>query len=263
MTKESSDSAAFNSLQSQLNRLITLTDEIQARLHGTRSAAVPEDVYEGVGRLKLVLPQFQAQINILEEERQGFRALSQIGQVVNSSLDLDVVLQIVMDTIIRLTGAERGFLMLKDEQQALKMRIARNWEQETLELSESATSRTVINQVVTEGKAVLTTNAQEDQRFSRQESIVAHNFRSILCVPLKVKGTVTGVVYADNRIRSGLFSQKELDLLSAFANQAAVALENARLFDSVRHTLAEVTDLKNLMDNVFFSITQRSFDVRP
>jgi PAS domain S-box-containing protein len=71
---------------------------------------------------------------------------------------------------------------------------------------------------------------------------------------LKVKDVLTGVIYTDNRIRTGLFTETERDLLMAFAHQAAVAIENARLFESVRSTLAEVTGLKNLMDNVFASI---------
>jgi PAS domain S-box-containing protein len=65
---------------------------------------------------------------------------------------------------------------------------------------------------------------------------------------------LTGVIYTDNRIHAGIFSEAERDLLAAFANQAAMALENARLFESVRLTLDEVTELKNLMDNVFASI---------
>ncbi len=101
---------------------------------------------------------------------------------------------------------------------------------------------------------VLTTNAQEDPRFGSQESIIIFNLRSILCVPLKVKGELTGVIYVDNRIHAGIFSEAERELLTAFANHAGVALENARLFDSVRRTLAEVTELKNLMGNVLASI---------
>jgi adenylate cyclase len=250
----SNDSAAFTFLDSQLSMMLTLIENMESFLKSSRSASIPEMVYDGVNRLNSLLPQFHKMIKTLEEEREGFRALSQIGQVVNSSLDLKVVLQIVMDTIIRLTGAERGFLMLHNDEGQLVNHIARNWEQETLDLSGLNTSRTVINRVVDSGKAVLTTNAQEDKRFAGQESVVAYNLRSIICVPLKVKGEVTGVIYTDNRIRSGLFTQKELDLLIAFSNHAAVAIENARLFDSVKGTLAEVTDLKNLMDNVFASM---------
>jgi nitrogen fixation/metabolism regulation signal transduction histidine kinase len=62
------------------------------------------------------------------------------------------------------------------------------------------------------------------------------------------------VIYVDHRIRTALFTQKDLDLLDAFTNQAAVAIENARLFASVKHTLEEVTQLKNIMDNVFSSM---------
>ena len=88
---------------------------------------------------------------------------------------------------------------------------------------------------------------------------MAYNLRSILCVPLKAKGEMIGVIYADNRIRSGIFTQKDLGLLVAFANQAAVAIENARLFDFVLQSLAEVTELKNLMDNVFASMASGVF----
>ncbi|MCJ7624959.1 MAG: GAF domain-containing protein [Anaerolineaceae bacterium] len=251
--REATDSVAFNSLESQLARLIGIAENMQSFLQRSRSAVNPPLVYEGVSKLMVTLPQFHKQVITLEEERKSYRALSQIGQIVNSSLDTDVVLQTVMDTIIRLTGAERGFLMLREDNE-LVVRIARNWEQVSLDKSEFATSRTVINKVVNEGKAILTTNAQEDPRFTGQESVIIHNLRSILCAPLKVKGELTGVVYADNRIRSGLFTYKELELLSAFANQAAVAIENARLFVSVRKTLDEVSELKSLMDNVFASI---------
>jgi adenylate cyclase len=181
-------------------------------------------------------------------------ALTDVIQAINSSLEIDEVLRIVMDTIIRLTKAERGFLMLRNERNEFVTRIARNWEQESIDKNESAISRTVINRVVSEGQPVLTTNAQEDPRFGGQESIIIYNLRSILCVPLKVKGAATGVIYADNRIHAGIFTETERDLLLTFANHAAVALENARLFESVRRTLAEVTELKNLMDNVFASI---------
>ena len=144
--------------------------------------------------------------------------------------------------------------MLRDDQGEMTIRIARNWEQESINPNEFAISRTIIQKVIESGNPILTTNAQEDPRFGSQESIVAFNLRSILCVPLKVKSDLIGVIYADNRIRSGIFTENERDLLTAFSNQAAVAIENARLFSSLKHTLAEVTELKNLMDNVFASI---------
>jgi adenylate cyclase len=215
---------------------------------------LPNEVADGLQLISNSLMRLANQSSHWKEEQANLYALAEVSQVVNSSLEIDEVLRIVMDTIVRLTGAERGFLMLKNETGEFITSVARNWEQESLGSSEYAISRSVVNRVVTEGVPVLTTNASEDPRFGDKESIIIHNMRSIMCVPLKVKGELTGVIYADNRFRSGIFTDTKLNLLAMFANQAAIAIENARLFESVRQTLAEVTELKNLMDNVFASI---------
>ena len=240
-------------LDQQMATMAAMADKIAKKLNEV-SGDTTREASQQLTHLSSNLNRFSKQINQEAEERKNLQALANIGQVINSSLNPDEVLRIVMDTIVRLTGAERGFLMLKDQDGQLDIRLARNWEQESVEASEFKISQTIVNRVATEGKPVLTTNAQEDPRFVGQESIVAHSLRSILCVPLKVKDELTGVIYADNRVRTGIFTDAERDLLSAFANQAAVAIENARLFESVRRTLAEVTELKNLMDNVFSSI---------
>jgi adenylate cyclase len=205
-------------------------------------------------QLSSTLKMLSSEVASKEEERKSLRALTDISKLINSSLEIDEVLRIAMDTIIRITGAERAFLMLKNKDEELEIRVARNWEAESVASSESALSRTIINRVVLSGEPILTTDAQDDERFSAQESVVSYNLRSILCLPLLAKDRLTGVIYADNRIQSGIFTEKERDLLVDFANQAAIALENARLFESVRQTLEEVTELKNLMDNVFASI---------
>ncbi len=215
---------------------------------------IPNEVAEGLQAISTTLMRLSNQANRWKEEQGNLVALTEVSQVVNSSLEIDEVLRIVMDTIIRLTGAERGFLMLKDETGQFVTRTARNWEQESLGSSEFAISRSVVERVVSTSQAVLTTNASEDPRFGDKESIIIHNMRSIMCAPLKVKGELTGVVYTDNRFRSGIFSDSKLNLLATFADQAAIAIENARLFESVRRSLAEVTELKDLMDNVFASI---------
>jgi adenylate cyclase len=241
-------------LDQQFAQLVSQAQQIQTVLLQSHSASIPASAFESIDQLVMNLGNLNKQYHSLEDERVSLRALAKIGSLVNSSLEIDDVLQTVMDTIIRLTRAERGFLMLKSSGGELAMRIGRNWEMESLDSSEFAISHTIIYRVANDGLAVLTTNAQEDPRFTGQESIVAYNLRSILCVPLKVKNNLIGVIYADNRIRSGLFSHRDLELLTAFADQAAVALENARLFASVRQSLAEVTGLKNLMDNIFSSI---------
>jgi len=240
-------------LQSALQQLVDALSELDliAQKERTNLLRHPSDL---ISQALDTFTELSQQLEKVQIELINLRALAEISQVVNSSLEVNEVLRIVMDTIIRLTGAERGFLMLKSPQGAMEMRIARNWEQETIAANDFEISRTVIQRVNSSGQPVLTTNAQEDPRFETHESVIAYNLRSILCVPLKVKGELTGVIYADNRFRSGIFTEQELDLLTSFANQAAIAIENARLFDSIKNTLSEVSELKNLMDNVFSSM---------
>jgi PAS domain S-box-containing protein len=215
---------------------------------------LPKSVTEDLRYLETTLAHIGEKIEAFQREHNNLLALANVGQVVNSSLELDEVLRIVMDNIVRLTKAERGFLMLRNDSGEMVIRMGRNWEMESINSSELTVSRSVVGRVIETGEPIITTNAQEDQRFVGQESIVAFNLRSILCVPLKVKNDLIGVIYADNRIRTGIFAESERNLLVAFANQAAVAIENARLFSSLKHTLEEVTGLKNLMDNIFASI---------
>ncbi len=237
-----------------INTLAMQAGKLRDELQKKKPRDLPANAIDDLNHLAISLSKIGQQMESFEAQHGNLLALADIGQVINSSLELDEVLRIVMDNIVHLTRAERGFLMLRNEKGEMVTRVARNWEQESIKSSEAATSRTIVQRVIESGEPIITTNAQEDQRFSGQESIVALNLRSILCVPLKVKNELIGVIYADNRIRTGIFAETEKDLLVAFSNQAGVAIENARLFSSLRQTLAEVTELKNLMDNVFASI---------
>ena len=249
-----------SSVSKDLSDLRKLALDIKALLSSQKEAlskaklSLPPGVSEGLTQLASSLDRIGRTVSEQEHERGQLQALAEISSVVNSSLDLTTVLNEVMDTIIKLTGAERGFLMLKNETGELDFRIARNVDRETLQASSFEISRSIVNRVAQSGEPVVTTNAQEDPRFGKQESVVAFNLRSILCVPLKMKGELTGVIYADNRVRTGLFNERDRDILVAFANQAAVAIENARLFENVKRSLDEATRLKNLLDNVFDSI---------
>lgn len=206
-------------------------------------------------QLEARLPQFDKELARLQgdltartKEHEQLSALYEVTRLINSTLDLEEVLKRVMDTIIELTGAERGFLMLIDDETGeLEFKVAREMDRKTIDDSSFQISRTIVRQVASDGVPIVTTNAQADPRFRAQESVVSYSLRSILCVPLRVKDKITGVVYADNRIKHGLFGDRDRDLLAAFANQAAVAIENARLFESV-------VNAKKLMDNIFASI---------
>ncbi|MBW8010160.1 MAG: GAF domain-containing sensor histidine kinase [Chloroflexi bacterium] len=231
-TKPSS-SAALNTLRRQLQSLqaLSLPDNGQQLLQTALNSL--EVISEHV---------------VVGEEQHRLAALFRVSQVLGTSLDLNEVLNQVMDAVIGLTEAERGFLMLVDgESKELSLRAARNMEQETLLRDDMKISNTVVQTVVESGEGLVTTNAQEDPRFAQQESVVAFSLRSILCSPLRSRGEVIGVIFVDNRIHEGLFDQKDLDLLNAFAAQAAAAIQNARLYTQTDKSLAaRVGELENL-----------------
>lgn len=204
--------------------------------------------------LVALVEDIQRDVEALAVAHRQSLALMDVAQAMNSSLDLDTVLQMVIDYIIRLTRAERGFLMLRDEQGELRTVIARHWEQEDLSPAELNFSRSIVRRVVATGEPVLTSNAQHDPRFRNGESVALYHLKSVICVPLKVKDRLLGVIYVDHRMRSGAFAPQHLGMLMAFAHQAATALENARLFQEVRRALAEVSQWKDLLDRVFASI---------
>ncbi len=166
-------------------------------------------------------------------------ALYEVSAQLGTTLDLTELLHLVMDSIIKLTGAERGFLMLRDEiTGALEAAVARNVDQETIAGNAMQISRTIVTRAAESGQAILTDNAQEDHRFSAHQSVIGYQLRSIMCAPLRARGRIIGVAYVDNRLFSGVFSQRDLDLLVAFINQAAVAIDNARLFTQTDQALA-------------------------
>lgn len=251
--------------QTELTRLRVLIHEIDRHLGHldqavTRVATQPSlqaqsDIQSLLEPIQQSLQELETRIQRHEKEREHLHALQAVGAAINSSLELQQVLQEVMDAIIALTGAERAFLMLMNEESgAFEVQIARNMDRETIAEASFDVSRSVMQSVVESGKPVVTINAQSDPRFSGSDSVISYNLRSILCVPLKVKETITGVIYADNRIASGIFNDDDRDLLANFANQAAVAIENARLFEQIRSQLAHITEMKSLMDDVFASI---------
>lgn len=169
-----------------------------------------------------------------------FKALVRIGSTVNSSLGLKRVLSEVMDLLVEIMRAERGFLMLCEPDGSLKINVARGLDHVDLDKDHFAVSKTVVNRVVETGELVLTTNAQEDPRFEVQASVAYYHLLSILCVPLKIKDNLIGVIYVDNRSQTGVFQQENIELISAFANQAAMAIHNALLFDELNESKKEL-----------------------
>src|SRR3982074_3747698 len=157
--------------------------------------------------------------------------LYELARDLSSSLDLDVVLRKVMDRVITLMKASRGFIVLVDPVVGT-MSVRMSGGEADLEKSRHFLgSRTVIEQVVRTGQAVVATDATIDDRFKGQQSVILQNLRSIIAVPLVTKDKVIGAVYVDNPFRAAIFEEKDKEFLQAIADLAAIAIDNARQYE--------------------------------
>ncbi len=195
---------------------------------GTRNVFARESAYtQSVGiKQKVGAMSSTGELNHLSSEH--LQMLYAITQTMTSSLDFDEVLNTVMDSMMQISKAQRGFLVI-DADGALSVRVARNIGGSDLD-SDSSYSSTVVNQVLESRQPILTNNALLDEKYKTSDSIVMRGLRAIMAAPMLVKDRLVGVVYVDASMRSSMFTQDDLHLLVAVAGQAAVAIENARLY---------------------------------
>ena len=198
--------------------------------------------------------------NSIQKER--LAALYEVSSRLTTTLDLTELLNLVMDSIIQLTSAERGYLVLVDDVTGrLETAVARNVDRETIEGSSMEISRSIVRQVATTGTPIQTDNAQEDHRFADFQSVVGYKLRSIMCAPLRARGRVIGAAYVDNRLFTNAFSDDDLELLNAFASQAAMAIDNARLFRRTDVALARRVEELTLFQEIDQELN-RSLDLQ-
>jgi K+-sensing histidine kinase KdpD/pSer/pThr/pTyr-binding forkhead associated (FHA) protein len=165
------------------------------------------------------------QESLLRDQR-SLKTLYQINRVISSVFDLKEVLNKIIDIALRVLRAERGFIMLRNEQTGeLTPQAVRNRDAQEITIS-----KTIVNKVFESGKSVLTDDAMSDERFSGGKSIVDYHIRSCLCVPLKSKDKTLGIMHIDNKLSARSFTEEDLELLSAIGAEAGVLVENAKLY---------------------------------
>ena len=157
--------------------------------------------------------------------------LYELARDLSSSLELEVVLSKVMDRMITLMKAARGFIVLVDPSTGI-MSVPMSGGQADPEGARLFLgSKTVIEHVVRTGQAVVTTDATVDDRFKGRQSVILQNLRSIIAVPLVTKGKVIGVVYVDNPFQAAIFEEEDKEFLQAISDLAAIAIDNARQYE--------------------------------
>jgi GAF domain-containing protein len=225
-------------LRQQLDYLKDSLDAMNAALDGAEG--VTDDIR---------LVQRRHHRRALELEEIGERVMTQLALLselmrttvlMTSTHDVGEIVEDVLDTVIQITGAERAYLMLYNDNRELELRAARNWDHRTISQAEASLSSSVINTALAAGEPILTADAAEDERFFQQASVLEHRFCSIICVPLTLGDKAAGVLYADNRHQYAVFNEDIVPVLSAFGTQAAIAILNAHLYAELQHQMGSI-----------------------
>ena len=191
------------------------------------------EMESGLSSIENEYPSLAEKTSLSENRTADLKAILDISQAINSSLVLDDILHKVMEHAIELLQAERGFLMLLDESGELQFKTVHNIAKEKLIAGDFRISNSIANKVAKTGVSVYTSDAQADEKYSKQKSIAELNLRSIMCVPLKIKEKIIGVIYLDNSSEAKIFLQSDLYLFELFAEQASIAIENAKLYENL------------------------------
>ncbi|MCC7429929.1 sigma 54-interacting transcriptional regulator, partial [bacterium] len=174
--------------------------------------------------------------------------LLQISQTLNVIRNEEKLLQTTLDLLIETVGAEKGVIFLKDEQTGeLLPKATGKSEFETVQ-DAFQISQTVLEDVVSGGKPIVSLNAKNDNRYKQKQSIVKYQITSFICVPLSFDGKIIGTVYVDKRGNEQALNNDDLNFIVGFASQAAIAIENARLTAKLK---TENQNLKAIVSEKF------------
>ena len=204
--------------------------------------------------LEAALTDLQEQAVLERSER--LHLLYEVSQTLNASLDWEETVETVIDAVIGVTRAERGMLVLLENNE-LRTRVIRNATDEPFSEEDLRFSQSMVRQTLERGRPLLTSNAQVDPRFEGSESVIAYGLRSILCAPLIYQGEPLGVIYVENRAKAGVFTQDDLSVLAASFNKKAVALANAHLHHQTDQALARRVQELSLLQEMALDLNGR------
>ncbi|RMH75645.1 MAG: GAF domain-containing protein [Calditrichaeota bacterium] len=166
--------------------------------------------------------------------------LYEVSEVINSQLHLDTLLDTIMDRAIALLKAEKGVILFKDEETGeLVPKVARGMTGQTTR-DAIQISRTVVKRVEQEEEPILLQKIPDVPGGQTSKSMVLHKLKSIVCVPLLCKQKLIGVIYLDTTREEHFFREQDVLFLEAFANLAAIAIENARQYRAIEELNANL-----------------------
>ncbi|WP_438015864.1 sigma 54-interacting transcriptional regulator [Sorangium sp. So ce315] len=197
----------------------------------------------------------------VSSELAGVRKLFAFSEKLINRRSVDELLEAMLDDVIELTHADKGFLLLLEGAEAaadtavrggplaaasaggdrkLAVRASRNVRKEAITDAAGGISDSIVRQVIATGRPVIVSDALADTQFGRSDSVIAMKLSSVMCAPLLSQGQIIGALYVGNDKIKHLFDRAQLDLLSIFASQASLILQNAMLLSALRADKAKL-----------------------
>ena len=193
----------------------------------------------GIGKAELVLeeprpqPASGAKGAVSPEAMAAFRQLHAFSERLLGDYEIDRVLENLMDAVIEVTAADKGFLILLEGNQ-LQVKVARNLARQNIEDAIERVSDSIVAKVIREKKPLIVSDALHDAEFNAAASVVNLKLCSVMCAPLMERGNLFGLIYVGNDSVVNLFEEHSLDLLTIFAAQASLLVRNALLVNELK-----------------------------
>jgi transcriptional regulator with GAF, ATPase, and Fis domain len=188
----------------------------------------------------------------LAAEVAGLRKLHEFSQRLMQSRSMQEQLELLMDAVIEATHAAKGFLVLLENGET-KVAVARHLAGRPLPEGEQLLSDSIVRKVIESRQPLIVSDALNDTLFGASESVMNLQLCSVMCAPLLAQGQILGLIYVGNDSVRGLFEERSLEVLTIFASQASLLLQNAMLLDQLRtdrDQLARQLDQKSFGDLV-------------
>jgi Nif-specific regulatory protein len=196
---------------------------------------------ENISRLDQEYQRCKSESKELEDERRTFKTLYELSNIIYSERDMNVLLEEVVDSIVEITSCERCFLKILDESRNVKLSIAKDSEKKEIEEENENVNGKIMEAVTETGNAICITqflvqdlsdrSLGDEEKEDQLPQVI-----SILCVPLKSREKVVGIIYLDDAKPDSFFTPDDAQLLTSLGDRVAVALENNLLFTELKES---------------------------
>lgn len=209
-----------------------------------------ENAPKEIKRIRTAEMAIDKEIGKYGEDYRNLRMLLEISKALAQVNDLNELFPMIADMAIKVSGAERGFIMMLQGPGKLSFATGRNKNKENLKQEEFAFSKSVTDSVLETRKLVSITDTASDDKFKARDSIVGLSLRSIMCGPMKIGENILGLIYVDSQVPTFYFSKKNAEFFEALCSHAAFAVNSARLHQQLSAQGTLLDENKHLREQI-------------